>query len=357
MNKLLFLIALIFSTSTFAQVQQNMLDTKGKKHGLWVVNYKNGKTKHKTLFVHGIPTGKSERFDTKGKKTSELTLSDNGTIARGKLLHSNGNIMSDGKYTNKNKDSTWNFYSLSGKLIRTEMYVAGTLNGMTTSYYKNGNFKSKTNYIKGSANGLQEEFYENGNIRSSKKVINDKTEGAFKLYYDNKVYRIIGHFSKGKKNGKWRYYSPRLKVEKEELYEYGNLIYSSEDIISYWDDSTKVMRTKEKYNKNGRSTLTAYYKNKKDSTWKYFDARGEIESIKTFYRGKKNGHWTFYYPGAQPWKELSWYKNKLEGEFKEFFESGKIKVQGQYKNGVESGKWLHYNTNGIVIKTESMDEK
>ncbi|MFT6747364.1 MAG: antitoxin component YwqK of YwqJK toxin-antitoxin module [Glaciecola sp.] len=368
-NKLLLFFSLIISVSTFAQDDINQVDAKGKKHGQWIVKHKNGKIKHETNFVHGTASGLSMRYNTGGKKTSKMMLSNNGTIARGVLFHNNGNIMADGKYSEKKKDSTWNFYALSGVKIRTEKYNNGILNGQLTTYYKNGNIKAETTYNKGIAEGLQEEFYANGNIRSSKKVVGGKTEGPFKLYYDNKVYRIIGHYANGKKNGKWKYYSPRLKVEKEERYEYGNLIYSSNEILSYWDDSTKVVRTRERYNKSGRSSLMAYhpngkisregyyFKNKKDSTWKYFDKFGQLESIKTFYKGKKNGHWTFYYPDGQVWKELSWYKNKLEGERKDFHENGKIKLTGQYNNGVESGSWSHYDTNGTLLKSESKDEK
>ena len=344
MKKLILLLSVILSTTMFAQGIVNQKDAQGQKHGQWIVKYKSGKVKHETNFVHGIPTGKSVRYSPKGKITSEMLLSDKGNVARGKLFHNNGNVMANGKYVNKKKDSTWNFYALSGKIIRTENLLNGTLNGQVIEYYENGNIKSKTTYTKGTAQGLQEDFFANGNIRSSKKVIDGKIQGAFKLYYDNKVYRIIGHYAKGKKNGKWKYYSPRLKVEKEEIYEFGNLIYTSDEILSYWDDSTKVVRTRENYSKSGKSSLIAYhpngkvsregyyFKNKKDSTWKYFDKVGKLESVKTFYKGKKNGHWTYYYPNGQAWKEIAWYKNKLEGEFKEFHENGKIKIKGQYKN-------------------------
>lgn len=67
-NKLLFLFIFMFSVSLFAQNEINQLDSQGEKHGAWIVKHKNGKVKHETIFDHGIPTGKSVRYDTKGKK-------------------------------------------------------------------------------------------------------------------------------------------------------------------------------------------------------------------------------------------------------------------------------------------------
>lgn len=362
-------ISLVAFSGALAQQSINQTDTDGKKHGLWTAKYKNGKIKHKTMFEHGIPKGLSVRFDKKGKKTSELILSDQGQIARGTLYHESGKIMASGKYTNTKKDSTWNFYSLSGILIKIENYKNGVVEGEVKNFYKNGKLKSNATFVNGVLEGPAKEFFENGNMRSSKIIKKGKPDGPFKLYYDNKVYRIIGKYAMGKKDGKWRYYSPRLKVEKEEIYEKGNLIYSSEEILTYWDDSTKVVRTREKYyNKAGRSAFIAYhpngkvsregyyFKNKKDSSWTYFDEQGAKESIRTFYRGKKNGHWSYFYADGGVWKELSWFQNKLDGEFKEFYETGELKIQGAYQNGLQKGTWTSYDKNGTVLKQESLNE-
>lgn len=371
MTKSFFLFFTIFQLSllsnTYAQEGLNQLDQDQKKHGKWVKKHAGGEEiEFEGVFEHGVPVGVFKRYSTKGKIESILNYRDHGQIAFVEHFHPNGKILARGKYQTQEKDSVWNFYSDEGQLIRSANFKRGKLVGIEKKFYRNGNLKELAFYNQESVlDSIHEEYYENGNPMSVQNLVNGKPEGAFKIYYNNKVYRTIGNYKNGRKHGSWKYYSPRLKLEKEEKYNDGELIFSSEDILTYWDDSTKVIRTKEKYERGGRSSLVAYhpngkiaregyyYEGKKDSTWQYFDENGNLESIKTFYRGMKNGQWTYYYPDQVTRKEEAWFKDKRTSEFKEFYPNGTLKVNGHFENGVETKEWIFYDENGRVLKREN----
>ena len=63
-------------------------------------------------------------------------------------------------------------------------------NGMSKSYYDNGQLHAKVYYKNGELHGLQEYFHENGNLVGRYKTENGLRQGKYEIYYDNgKLYR------------------------------------------------------------------------------------------------------------------------------------------------------------------------
>ena len=85
----------------------------------------------------------------------------------------------------------------------------------------------------------------------------------------------MGKYTKGRKNGTWKFYTSKLKLEKEERYESGNMVYTTEEVITYWNDSLKKVRSREKFDSDGRSYFKAYHQN------------GRLYREGYFFKGKK----------------------------------------------------------------------
>ncbi len=124
------------------------------------------------------------------------------------------------------------------------------------------------------------------------------------------------------------------------------------------------------YDNRGRLIAEGwYYKNKKDSAWKYYSynknlayAEAEQKDLRVvnkpdlrflvseeFYdKGIKQGHWKEYFPSGQVSKETQWKNDKKHGVEREYFPNGKKKTQCIYKNGKRHGIYYVFYDNGRI---------
>jgi antitoxin component YwqK of YwqJK toxin-antitoxin module len=377
-------LAIVCSVFVYGQGDINKTDANGKKEGPWQKKYKNGKIKYTGQFKAGQPVGEFKRYTNKGKLSSTLNYSSDSKSAAAHLYHPNGKTLASGTYLGQKKEGLWIFYAKKGHLFSKVNYKDGNYEGDYKEFYKPMVKRVDTviagrseiiydtiqrihfhrQYKNGVLTGKAVEYFDNGNMRVKKNYEGGLPTGPFVSYHMNGVYRVMGKYINGKKQGTWKFYSDKLKLEKEEKYKGGEMVYTSEEIITYWNDSLKIVRSREKYDEDARSYFKAYHQNgnlyregyffngKKDSTWQYFNPTGRLDTIRTFYRGMKNGHWTINHPNGKPRIEQSWSKNKLEGKYEEYFSTGQIKVSGNYHNGQPSGEWKYFDAKGTLVQTK-----
>jgi antitoxin component YwqK of YwqJK toxin-antitoxin module len=347
----------------------NQLTSDGSKTGNWKKKHSSGKIKFEGTFENDTPVGEFNRYDINGKLTSKLIYSKSGQRAAAEMFKPNGVKIATGIYINQKKDSVWQFFDKKGFLFSEQNYAAGILEGESKEYYPNGNIHFQRNYKSGEIEGVYKEFYPNGQLRSKKIYQNGNPTGLVIVYYNNGVPKIVGKYNNGLKDGAWKFYDTRHKILKTETHENGSMIYTSEQLISYWNDSIKNIRTVERFAKSGRSYLKSFYpsgelqregpfwKGKKDSLWNYYTIAGQLETIRTFDKGKRQGNWTYKYPSGKVKSEEAWYLDRREGEYVEYYENGKIKIKGNYKKGNKSGDWQYFDENGVLIETNKNDEE
>ncbi len=190
--------------------------------------------------------------------------------------------------------------------------------------------------------------------------------------------------NKGLKQGKWRKWDKNiLKYEGQFLNDkpFGEFRY-------YYPD--KKLKTIVDYSKNGELSKAityypegkkmsdgTYWKQKKDSTWRYYNDSDTLLSIELYDKGVKTGVWSIFYPSSgklyqtinykADMKEGDWIeyyengtiksksnyqKDVLNGLFKHFYSSGKTKVSGTYSNGLKSGTWMYFKESGLSLRME-----
>ncbi len=361
-------LTVFLSFLTLVSVSQNLsinqLSPDGLKVGKWQKKHSSGKIKFEGTFENDKPVGEFNRYDINGKLTSILYYSDKGKRASAKLFNPNGIRLAVGTYINEKKDSTWKFFDKKGVLFSEKNYIKGVLEGECKEYYPNGSIHFERNYKSGKIEGVYKEYYKNGQLRSKKIYENGSPTGLVIVFHSNGVPKIVGKYNNGLKDGEWKYYDTRHKILKTENHENGSMIYTSEQLISYWNDSIKNVRTIERFDKNGRSYLKSFYpsgelhregtfwKGKKDSLWNYYSITGDLEMIRTFDKGKRQGNWTYKYPSGQIKSEEAWYLDRREGEYIEYYENGKVKTKGNYIKGNKSGNWQYFDENGVLIETK-----
>ena len=129
---LLFLLA--FSFSVNAQ-DINLLNSNGKKQGVWKKTYENGKIRYTGTFNNDIPVGIFYYYYKSGELKLEKEFFHQGKAAATYIFYKNGNLKASGLYVNELKDSTWNYFNRDSVLILQEVYSSGKLNGVVKTFY------------------------------------------------------------------------------------------------------------------------------------------------------------------------------------------------------------------------------
>lgn len=103
------------------------------------------------------------------------------------------------------------------------------------------------------------------------------------------------------------------------------------------------------------SSIGKFKNNLLDSTWLFFNEKGELIQEINYLNGKKNGYFIKYYEGKEKAiKEKYLYINdKIEGKSYIFYENGNIKRIENYKNGKIDGYCIDFNKENIPEKIEN----
>jgi len=233
-------------------------------------------------------------------------------------LYINEKVYITGNYVKGKKEGLWirNFINNSGKSTSTAeiQFYNDLFNGPTKYYFKDGKLAKSIDYKNGLYEGLEIEYnynYDNDDtyLHSIKEYSNGLLNGNY-LIYDYKSLDTLesGHYSKGKKNGRFLFNNDGLK-----------------HIIDY--SNGKIDGKFIKYHRNGIIALELDYKN--NLPYNFIQANDSIGStilIGTFLNG--NGTINLYYESGSL-NSIAEYKNQLiAGKYKNYYPSGNIREEG-----------------------------
>lgn len=113
-------------------------------------------------------------------------------------------VVASGKFDSNHKVGLWKYYNEFGVLIKETNFF---------DYNSNEQIVKEYNVIDGVSN-----------LKNYTRYIDNKAEGKYEAYYFNTNLEVSGSYSKGKKNGNWRFYDIEGKVTKEKNYVKGKLV-------------------------------------------------------------------------------------------------------------------------------------
>ena len=217
---LFFLGSFLSLTSLPAQVI-NQVDANGKRHGLWQKNYKGtNQLRYEGAFEHGKEVGTFKFYceDCKKMPMAVKEFKANSAISDVKYYTSKGKLVSEGKMDGKERIGEWLYYhKKSSKVMTSEFYKNGKLNGLKKTFYLNDVITEETTYVNGMKEGPNNYYSPEGILLKKLQYRNDVLVGPA-LYYDSGGnISIKGNYKKGKKHGLWKYYK-NGKVFLEEKY-------------------------------------------------------------------------------------------------------------------------------------------
>lgn len=166
-----------------------------------------------------------------------------------------------------------------------------------------------------SENGLSFTYYPNGNVQSLKYFINGKINWVEKLFdEEGQVVEVIS-YNKGTKSGPHTIYSKR----------------------------------------NAKLSEVTYSGNLPSGKAKFYYETGELKAEVNFEMGKKEGISKYFHKNGHLRKKETLKEGIREGETTLFYENGAIKERLNYKEGNLNAESLKYNMDGEVIKRTFYD--
>lgn len=160
---------------------------------------------------------------------------------------------------------------------------------------------------------------------------NGLKQGVWKKYFSNGTPRYIGQFKDDKPYGEFIYYSPYEFVLAKTRFVNPEVSYTT------------------MFHKNGEQrAFGKNVKEKKDSTWTYYNEEGELISTVDYQKGEKHGWEVTYFTPEQAAEKIPWQQGVKEGTWEQYFGTGQMKGTGTFKAGKWSGAVTFYHLNGKV---------
>ncbi|MFT4553454.1 MAG: antitoxin component YwqK of YwqJK toxin-antitoxin module [Chlamydiales bacterium] len=330
-------------------------------HGPRRTYHQNGKSASSAFYSYGIKQGTETFWHPNGNKAVEVHWVNGQRHGRVNKWAGNGQIFLDGNYFMGLPEGNWGWRDLDGRLLKSTTFKDGTgalydyafvkltnddegrmllqlessykdgkLDGVETTYHKNGNLRSEYHYEGGRKNGKFREWFTGGYLKVEGQNSNDKPSGVIKEYYppdpDESVVRTVLHkettYIEGKDKATLIEYSPKgLKTSVRDLKD-GQ---SHGSVQEYYDDGTLKL-------------TGSFINGLKDGEWKEFFQDGNERFLYNYTLDKLNGKYKSWHEVIQPVLE--------EGvEAPEEKPTATMKEEGAYSNGQKEGPWQTWYSN------------
>ena len=306
-------------------VNYNQKDSKGKRHGLWVQQWKDTRNLlYRGQFEHGVPAGIWQRYYPDGALSAEVTHVQDTTITDMVMFHPDGRtIAAQGRFIKKKKDGMWKVWSESGVLLSEENFTDSLLHGVCRYFYPSGKLLKSEEYKLGVKNGPFSEYYDNGKKRAEGTYLGDEKDGEYKAWFDNGKQDCNGKYLKGLQQGAWYYY--------------------------YEDGKPKITVVF-----NGGQESKRRYEN---GTFKEYYESGIPKSEYAFENGKKDGPFTEWYDVGRFVAVETNPEEQAQGiVHRETLQGTQIKFHGDYVDDKLEGEVIFYRENGNVEKVEEWSD-
>jgi antitoxin component YwqK of YwqJK toxin-antitoxin module len=180
-------------------------------------------------------------YDEEGRILSQGIIKDDGTReGKWNYYYDNGEVKSEGNYTNNRQVGEWKFYYKGGtpeeignfnngvlqgkwqyffpegKTLRVEEFQRGKREGQFIEYSLEGDTVTIGSYTEGEKNGPWKIKY--GDVREEGSYVNDFKDGLWKSFYSNGSLLYQGKYIQGNPDGKHIYYYDNGKIQEEEYY-------------------------------------------------------------------------------------------------------------------------------------------
>ena len=219
MRSVFLFLTLIFFFQSPAQEKINQFDSNGKRHGLWRKNFEDNPSqiRYEGTFKHGKEAGLFTFYILGQEKPAATKFySPDSDTAQVKYFTQKGKVISEGRMLGEERVGEWKYYHLnSDKLMMTESYANGKLEGEKVIYFENGSPTERSFFRNGVLHGEQLIYSEKGVLLKKFTYENGLLHGPAEVYNGKGELLIKGNYKNDKQHGIWKYYeNGNLKEQK-----------------------------------------------------------------------------------------------------------------------------------------------
>jgi len=255
LNKLTYIISFIlmpFLTEGQTDTLWNQTNAEGEKHGYWKDYYPNGTIRYRGQFQHGEPLDLFKYYFKTGDLKSILRYRSKRE-AYAKHFYSTGEIMAEGKYLDRKKDSLWINYGANNIKLKEGFFEKGKKQGSWKTFFPDGRIAEEKFYKDDTVEGVYTSYFANGRIKQKATYQKGMMEGKTTFYDSEGNISIIGKYYHDSQDSVWTYYNEDGEVEKVLQYDRGKLLnpeaveleidtseYIKKDVLEFEDIRGKI---------------------------------------------------------------------------------------------------------------------
>lgn len=209
--KVLFLALMLAGLACQAQ---NVMDSQGRKQGHWVKTDKHGTKIYEGDFVNDLETGTFTYFYPNGSVRIRNEFTVPGKVCHHQIFDAKGQLIAKGDLNQKNRHGRWEFFSAGGQMLRFTNYKMGVKEGLEVIFTSKGDTAEVCTWTDNHRNGRWwKRIGLNGWITAT--YVMGGIEGRLVEYNDAQELVREGHYTKGERNGHWKYYENKQLVVDE----------------------------------------------------------------------------------------------------------------------------------------------
>ncbi|MBQ4804294.1 hypothetical protein J8L88_15630 [Aquimarina sp. MMG015] len=217
-NRFLFFVFVYITAIGYAQ-KFNSFDADGKRHGKWQKKYENSdQLRYEGTFDHGKEVGEFKFYKPNSgtMPTAIKVFASDTDSVQVKYFTAKGKVISKGKMLGKQRVGVWTYYHKgSSKIMMTEKYNAGKLDGEQKTYFENGQLTEKIIYTNGKKQGKRIVYSQKGVLIKEFTYVDDQLHGITKYYDVKGKVKIEGAYKRDRKDGVWNYYENGKLLEQK----------------------------------------------------------------------------------------------------------------------------------------------
>ena len=200
--------ACFFAVKELNAQKINQFDTNKKRTGVWKKYHTNKRIRYQGAFKNGKEVGVFKFFDRASSKfpiaIKKYDKKSDSVFVQ--FFNIKGRLQSEGAMLHRKREGNWGYYFPNGKILSTEKYKNGQLEGAVTNYYRKGNITEFTEYKNGLKFGVSRKYSSDNILIEEVHFKNGKLNGLAKYFELNGNLKEKGIYKAGKRFGKWDFY-------------------------------------------------------------------------------------------------------------------------------------------------------
>lgn len=323
-----------------------------------------GEVKLKTMLTKGQPNGSMHELYADGKPQADITYKDGQPEGAVKFYYPNGQVQSEGTLHKGLLAGPYKTYYPTGQL-ETEVLADASGRGRYRSYYPSGKLQTEGTYAPAP---VVQRAVRNPLGDDPAKRVAPATSGTANLdgpatsYYENGQIKTKTTYRLGTPTGRAQEFSEAGKLTEETDYANAG---RDRKVTRYGPDSPLPLAEETYKNNRAAGTWRTFFPNSKQvqrvalynpagklagEQLTYF-ADGKVASRLVYENGFITGLGLENYPSGKLKAETTYAHGLKAGPYRALREDGSLAVRGAFRNGKETGVWSYFGPDGVKVES------